>query len=228
MEPPYVTTADTIIGRLAAAGVPYLANSNISNVLEPGDVAAIEAEAEQHLLALLRCLVIDVDHDHNTRDTAARVARMFVREVFAGRYQPQPRLTSFPNVNQVDQCYAVGPITVRSACSHHLVPIHGQAWVGVIPGERLIGLSKFHRLVEWVMARPQIQEEAANQLADAIEQAVQPRALAVIVRASHMCCEWRGVRDNGSLMTTSVMRGLFKQDSDARREFLTLIRGMQY
>lgn len=223
-----MSIADTIRGRLAHIGAEYLANSNISNALAPGDLDAIEAEAQQHVESLLRCLVIDTARDHNTRETAARVARMLVREVFAGRYQSSPRLTTFPNVKHVDECYAVGPITVRSACSHHLVPIHGSAWVGVIPGETLIGLSKFHRLVEWIMARPQIQEEAAEQLADAITAAVAPRALAVVVRASHMCCEWRGVRDNGSLMTTSVMRGLFHENSDARREFLTLIRGMGF
>ena len=189
---------------------------------------AIEVEVQGHLFALLNSLVIDTEHDHNSQETAARVARMMVREVFAGRYMPPPKLTTFPNVKQVDECYAVGPIAVRSCCAHHLVPIHGSAWIGVIPGERLIGLSKFHRLTEWVLSRPQIQEEAAEQLADAIESAVQPRGLGVIIRASHLCCEWRGVRDVGSLMTTSVLRGFFKHDQKARAELLTIISAMGF
>jgi GTP cyclohydrolase I len=117
-----------------------------------------------------------------------RVARMMGREVFRGRYQPQPVLTDFPNIGSFDQFYAGGPIAVRSCCAHHLVPITGRAWIGIVPSNRVIGLSKFDRLTDWIMARPQIQEEATEQLADALETAIAPRALGVIVRARHLCC----------------------------------------
>lgn len=213
-------------GRAALACTPVGANANIAHHLEPGDLDSMEAEAAVHIARLLDALAIG--HDHNTADTPRRVARMLVREVFAGRYQPAPDLTDFPNVTELDQIYCVGPITIRSCCAHHLVPILGHAWVGVVPSQRVIGLSKFHRLAEWVMARPQIQEEATQQLADEIERAVRPLALGLVVRAQHLCCQWRGVRDAGSLMTTSVMRGLFKNDAKARAEFLSLIAGQGY
>jgi GTP cyclohydrolase I len=146
-----------------------------------------------------------------------------VREVFQGRYTPRPVLTDFPNSKQLDELYTVGPIAVRSCCAHHLVPILGEAYVGVIPGSRVVGLSKFARLAEWVLSRPQIQEEAAVQLADALEQAIEPKGLGVIIEASHLCTSWRGVRDQGQRMTTSVMRGLFRADAAARAELLACV-----
>ena len=185
----------------------------------------MEAEAERHVAGLLRCLAIDAAGDHNSTDTPRRYARMLVREVFAGRYAPRPALTDFPNARKLDELYAVGPITIRSACAHHLVPIIGEAWIGVIPEERVIGLSKFSRLAQWVMSRPQIQEEAIVMLADEIEAAIAPAGLAVVMRAKHLCCAWRGVRDGGQMMTTSVMRGVLRTDSTARREFLSLVAG---
>lgn len=206
--------------------MPFGANANVAAELRPGDLDQVQYEVEGHVAAMLDSLLIE--QDHNTEGTAARVAKMLVREVFAGRYQAKPSLTDFPNVSELDQIYVVGPIQVRSCCAHHLVPIMGQAWVGIVPSERVIGLSKFHRLTEWIMGRPQIQEEATQQLADVIEDAVKPRALGLVVRASHLCCAWRGVRDQDSLMTTSVMRGLFKTDGVSRGEFLTLIRGLGY
>lgn len=211
--------------RLRAAGAPFKANDNISAFLCEGDLPAMQLEAERAVQALLAALVIDTEHDHNTAETARRVAKMYLQEVFAGRYLPPPRITDFPNVSGLDELYTVGPVAVRSACSHHMVPILGHAWVGVVPGERVIGLSKFSRLAEWIMARPQIQEEAVMQLADELETAMAPRGLAVVVKAQHLCCGWRGVRDNGQQMTTSVMRGAFREDGNARREFLSLIAG---
>lgn len=164
-----------------------------------------------------------IEHDHNTVGTAERVARMYVDEVFRGRYHPAPKLTDFPNASNLDQLYVVGPITVRSACSHHLVPIMGEAWVGVIPSDRVIGLSKFVRMADWVMSRPQIQEEATVQLADMIEEAIQPKGLGLVVKAQHMCMTWRGVRDS-STFTTSVVRGILAEDPAAKAEFLGFIK----
>ncbi len=120
----------------------------------------------------------------------------------------------------------VGPITVRSACSHHLCPIIGKVWVGVMPNKasNLIGLSKYARIVQWIMSRPQIQEEAVVQLADLLQEKVQPDGLAVLMKADHFCMQWRGVKDIDAKMTNSVMRGSFKDDPSLRRDFLSLIR----
>ncbi len=174
---------------------------------------------------VLEALVIDTESDHNTQDTARRVAKMFVAEVFRGRYVAMPPVTEFPNIERLNELMIVGPVTVRSACSHHLCPIIGRIWVGVMPNEHsaLIGLSKYARLVEWVMARPQIQEEAVIQLADLLQEKMQPDGLAIVMRADHYCMQWRGVKDMDSKMVNSVMRGSFLKNSSLRREFLSLM-----
>jgi len=217
--------AARIRARLQAAGERFHANDSIHAYIEPGELDALQAEVELKLKDVLRALVIDTDSDHNTQDTAKRVAKMFVREVFHGRYAPMPSVTQFPNIEQLNELMIVGPVTVRSACSHHLCPIIGRVWVGVMPNESsaLIGLSKYARLVEWVMSRPQIQEEAITQLADLLQAKMQPDGLAIVMRADHYCMQWRGVKDMDSQMTNSVMRGSFLKDSNLRREFLALL-----
>ncbi|WP_296416878.1 MULTISPECIES: GTP cyclohydrolase I [unclassified Vulcanococcus] len=215
--------SETIRQRLLAAGAPYLANDNLADFIEPGELDLMESEVAAKVEDLLRALVIDVDNDHNTKGTAERVARMYLQEVFAGRYHQPPRLTDFPNAKELDQVYTVGPITVRSACSHHLVPILGRCWVGIKPSERVIGLSKFVRLAEWVFSRPHIQEEAVMILADEIERLVKPLGLIVIVDAQHYCMKWRGVREPETSMVTSVVRGEFRDKPHMKAEFLQLI-----
>jgi GTP cyclohydrolase I len=177
------------------------------------------------MAGVLESMVIDVEHDHNTRETARRVAKMYVTEVFRGRFVPMPKITEFPNASHLNELMIMGPITVRSACSHHLCPIMGRLWIGVMPNEQsnLIGLSKYSRLVEWIMTRPQIQEEAVIQLADILVNRVKPDGLAVVMEADHFCMHWRGVKDNASKMSNSVMRGVFLEDGALRREFLSLI-----
>jgi GTP cyclohydrolase I len=221
-------TSERIRLRIKRAGAPFLANDNISEFIAPGELDELQREIEKGLSSVLSSLVIDTENDHNTQETAKRVAKMYLREVFGGRYVKRPDVTDFPNAKNLDQLYTVGPITVRSACSHHMCPIQGHAWVGVIPSERVIGLSKFTRLAEWVMARPQIQEEAVVQLADLIESLIKPRGLAVVVKATHSCMTWRGVKDTGTTMTTSVMRGLLRNEPAARAEFMALIEGQRY
>lgn len=210
--------------RLLLAGQRFHANDNIADYLHDGELAAIEDEVAGRAQALLRALVIDTDNDHNTRDTGRRLAKMFVRELFAGRYQPAPAVTEFPNAERLNELMIVGPLRVRSACSHHLCPIIGHVWIGVLPdaGSNLIGLSKYARLIEWIMSRPQIQEEAVSQIAHLLEQRLKPDGLAVVMEADHYCMHWRGVKDDGSKMTNSVMRGRFLDDPALRREFLSL------
>lgn len=215
--------------RLLAADERFHANDNISEYIEPGELEEIQAEVAAGLHDVLKALVIDIDSDHNTQETARRVAKMFVREVFVGRYMPAPTVTEFPNVARLNELMIVGPVTVRSACSHHLCPIIGRVWVGVMPNEssELIGLSKYARLVEWVMARPQIQEEAIAQLAELLQEKMRPDGLAIVMEADHFCMQWRGVKDMDSKMTNSVMRGSFLKDASLRREFLALLAGQK-
>jgi GTP cyclohydrolase I len=203
----------------------FHANDNISAFIRPGELDELLKEVEAKMSAVLESLVIDVEHDHNTRETARRVAKMYLNEVFRGRFVPMPNVTEFPNASQLNELMIMGPITVRSACSHHLCPIMGRLWIGVMPNQdsALIGLSKYSRLAEWIMTRPQIQEEAVIQLANILEQKVEPDGVAVVMEADHFCMHWRGVKDNASKMTNSVMRGVFLKDGALRREFLSLI-----
>ena len=220
-----VPVSQKIRERLRAARERFHANDNISQFIEPADLTLLQAEVEGKMLEVLNSLVIDTESDHNTRDTAARVAKMYLREVFKGRYEAMPGVTEFPNVERLNELMIVGPITVRSACSHHLCPIMGRVWIGVLPNEHsnLIGLSKYARLAEWVMSRPQIQEEAVARLADLLQERVQPDGLALVMEADHFCMQWRGVKDNDSKMINSVMRGAFLKDPNLRREFLALL-----
>ena len=211
--------------RLRAARQRFHANDNISEFIQPGELEALLDEVEVKMKAVLDSLVIDIESDHNTDNTARRVAKMYVNEVFRGRYVPGPSITEFPNAERLNELMIVGPITIRSACSHHFCPIIGKLWIGVMPNEHtnVIGLSKYARLAEWVMGRPQIQEEAVVQLADLIMEKTQPDGLALVMEAEHFCMQWRGVKEMDSKMINSVMRGVFLKNSALRREFLSLM-----
>ena len=211
--------------RIKASRQRFHANDNIADFIEPGELEKLLDEVEEKMKAVLSSLVIDTDNDHNTTDTARRVAKMYVQEVFKGRFVKPPVITEFPNVEHLNELMIVGPITVRSACSHHFCPVIGKIWIGVLPNKNtnVIGLSKYARLAEWVMGRPQIQEEAVVQLADLIQVKTQPDGLAIVMEATHFCMAWRGVKDMDSRMINSVMRGAFLKDPDLRREFLSLI-----
>jgi GTP cyclohydrolase I len=226
---PPATSTDSVSARIRARIVKakrrFHANDNISAFIEPGELEALQAEVEGKLRGVLESLVIDTVSDHNTQDTAKRVAKMYLSEVFHGRYHPAPAVTEFPNAAMLNELMIVGPITVRSACSHHLCPIMGRLWIGLMPNEHsnLIGLSKYSRLAEWIMSRPQIQEEAIMQMAELLIDKVRPDGLAVVMEADHFCMHWRGVRDNETKMINSVMRGSFLKDPALRREFLSLL-----
>jgi GTP cyclohydrolase IA len=211
--------------RIQAARRRFNANDNIAEFVEPGELERLLDEVADKMQGVLESLVIDTTRDHNTADTARRVAKMYLQEVFRGRYVAGPSITEFPNAEHLNELMIVGPITVRSACSHHLCPVIGRIWIGVMPNEHtnVIGLSKYARLAEWIMGRPQIQEEAVIQLADLIQQKTQPDGLAIVMEASHYCMAWRGVKDMNSKMINSVMRGVFLKDANLRREFLSLI-----
>ena len=229
MKPTKMTPKDPVSAliraRLQNAKKRYHANDNIAAFLEPGDLEALLSEVEEKIQGVLESLVIDLDGDHNTHDTARRVAKMYLTEVFRGRYVDAPAVTEFPNAESLNELMIVGPITVRSACSHHFCPIMGRLWIGLMPNEHsnLIGLSKYSRLAEWIMSRPQIQEEAIAQMAEVLMDKVRPDGLAVVMEADHFCMQWRGVKDNATMMVNSVMRGSFLKDHTLRAEFLSLL-----
>ena len=211
--------------RLQAANHRHHANDNIAEFVREGELDELKSEVQLKLNEVLRSLVIDTDSDHNTNETAKRVAKMYVEEVFRGRYRPMPSVTEFPNAERLNELLIVGPITVRSACSHHLCPIVGRVWIGLLPNEHsnLIGLSKYARICDWIMSRPQIQEEAVTMLANELQERVKPDGLGIVMEADHFCMHWRGVKDTQSAMVNSVMRGAFLKDPNLRREFLSLL-----
>jgi GTP cyclohydrolase I len=220
-----VPLSQVIRKRIQAKKARFHANDNIAQFIEPGEIDGLIDEVAGKLQGVLESLVIDTESDHNTRGTAYRVAKMYVNEVFTGRYTPQPSLTRFPNVSRLNELMIIGPIAVKSACSHHLCPIMGRVWIGVLPDKQtaLIGLSKYARITEWVMCRPQIQEEAVVELANILEEKMKPTGLALVMEADHFCMQWRGVKDLNSKMVNSVMRGSFLKDANLRREFLVLM-----
>jgi len=217
--------SDRIRNRLRKGHGRFRANDNIADFIEPGELELLLDEVAAKMRGVLESLVIDIDNDHNTQDTARRVAKMYLNEVFQGRYRAAPPVTEFPNVSSLNELMIVGPITVRSACSHHFCPIMGRLWIGLMPNQHsnLIGLSKYARLADWILSRPQIQEEAITQIAELLMDMVKPDGLAVVMEADHFCMHWRGVKDTGSKMINSVMRGSFLKDPALRREFLSLI-----
>lgn len=217
--------SDRIRDRIRKAKKRFHANDNIAAFIEEGELDELLEEVAGKMKTVLQSLVIDTESDHNTQDTARRVAKMYLNEIFKGRYVAAPPVTEFPNVGHLNELMIVGPITIRSACSHHLCPIMGKLWIGIMPNQysNLIGLSKYARLAEWIMSRPQIQEEAVTQLADLLQDKVNPDGLAIVMDADHFCMHWRGVKDNESKMINSVMRGSFLKDASLRREFLSLL-----
>lgn len=214
----------TLTNRIKSHRHRFYANDNVSGFITDCERSEYLAEVGRRVEHLLQGLLIDTEHDHNTKGTALRIAKMYVNEVFRGRFYSPPTMVRFPNVKKLDQMYTTGPITVRSACSHHFVPIVGKCWIGIIPGEFLPGLSKFNRIVDWFCARPQIQEELVVQIADYLEEHLKPKGIAVYIQATHMCMTWRGVRESDAAkMTTTVVRGSFVEQ-DARSEFLATIK----
>ena len=214
--------------RIAKDGGKFFCNDNISKYIQSeAEIYWIERDVEMKVEELLQCLIIDTENDHNTQETAKRMAKMFIHEIFRGRYREQPKITTFPNATNYDQLYITGPVSIRSTCAHHFQNIVGKAYVGVFPGKEVIGLSKFNRLINWIAERPQIQEEMTMQIADAVEEVTGADGVAIVIRAEHMCMTHRGVKEHESDMTTSVMRGSFRNDPELKKEFLTLMQEMR-
>jgi GTP cyclohydrolase I len=219
--------SEIIREQLKEDGVKYFSNDNIGEYFDEKTIELLVDEVTEKMKGVLYSLVIDTENDHNTNDTARRVAKMFIKEIFAGRYEKKPSVTSFPNASKYDGLYVTGPITIRSTCAHHMMPIVGKAYIGVLPGDDVIGLSKFNRLTDWIVSRPQIQEEMTMQVADEIMEATKAKGVAVVIKAEHFCMTHRGVREHDSDMTTSVMLGPFREDPSLKAEFLQIVGDMK-
>ena len=219
--------SDELRKRMSTIKHKHFANDTIYAYLDPGDVKLIECEVAEAFEDVLKALVINTTDDHNTKDTAHRVAKMFVNEIFRGRYYPPPEVTAFPNAKEYDQLYISGPMSINSTCAHHFQPITGQAFVGIFPGRKVIGLSKFNRVVDWISSRPQIQEEMTEQIADEIEKQTEAKGVAVVIKAEHFCMTARGVKEHESEMLTSVVRGDFLKIEHLKAEFFSLLNNMK-
>lgn len=219
--------SDIIRERIVRAGKSFRGNDNISEfIYNESELDQLQEEVQEKMQEVLNSLVIDTEHDHNTNETAKRVAKMYVKETFNGRYVPMPRVTSFPNLGY-KSLYMSGPISIKSTCAHHFQNIVGNAWVGVIPEDEVIGLSKFNRIIHHIAERPQIQEEMTTQIAEALKEYAKTPNIAVIVKAEHHCMSQRGVKEHESDMTTAIMLGAFNSDSALKAEFYQLLSTMK-
>lgn len=218
--------SDKIKERLKKENIRFHCNDNIADYILPGELEELQAEVQEAMQGVLSSLVIDTEHDHNTQDTAKRVAKMWLKEVFGGRYQQPPKVTAFPNMGY-KSLYTSGPISIRSTCAHHFQNIVGNCWVGIIPNGEVIGLSKFNRIVHHIAERPQIQEEMTTQVAEELKKYAKTEHIAVILKAEHHCMTHRGVREHESDMTTSILHGAFKEDPALREEFYKICFAMK-
>ena len=218
--------SDVIKRRLIEAGAKFTANDNISKYINDDEMKALQKEVESEFQNVLSSLVIDTENDHNTKETARRVSKMWIQEVFGGRYKKPPKITAFPNLGY-KSLYTSGPISIKSTCAHHFQNIVGKCWVGIIPNGEVIGLSKFNRIVHHIAERPQIQEEMTTQIAEALQEYAHTKNIAVVVKAEHHCMTHRGVKEHESDMTTAIMLGSFKDDPATRSEFYKICMSMK-
>ena len=217
-----------ILARLQDAGIRYWAGDNISEILQNGDKEALIDDATVAFEGVLDALLIDRHNDPNSQGTARRLAKMYFNEIMAGRYDPIPSATAFPNDS--DERYE-GMLVVRSElksmCSHHHQPVTGTAYIGIIAAEKLIGLSKYTRIAQWCARRGTLQEELANDIAREIAKATGAEHLGVYIQATHGCCENRGIMAHSSLTQTTVLKGAFKNDPGTKKEFFDNIKLQQ-
>ena len=223
-----MSKAQEIKAKLEDAGIRFWAGDNISAVLEAGDKEQLIDEATIAFNGVLDALLIDRYNDPNSEGTSRRLAKMYYNEIMAGRYDPMPNATAFPNDS--DDRYD-GMLVVRSElksmCSHHHQPVTGTAYIGIIAADKLIGLSKYTRIAQWCARRGTLQEELANDIAREIKNATGASNLGVYIQATHGCCENRGIMAASSLTQTTVLEGSFKHDSSTKKEFFDNIKLQQ-
>jgi len=206
----------------------FWAGDNISEYLSETDKAILIDEATEAFEQVLDRLLIDRETDPNSKGTARRLAKMYFNEIMAGRYEPAPDATCFPNDSQDRyEGMLVVRSELRSMCSHHHQPVSGVAYIGIIAAEKLIGLSKYTRIAQWCARRGTLQEELANDIAREIQKATDAKDVGVYVQAIHGCCENRGIMAHSSLTQTTVLKGAFKDDAGTKKEFFDNIKLQQ-
>ena len=224
----YRAVSEVVTDRIKQNNSRYWAGDNISQYISEEEKAQLVVELTEKFEGVLDSLIIDRFEDPNSQGTAHRLAKMYIYEIMAGRYDQAPDATSFPNT--VEEGYR-GMLVVRSElksmCSHHHQPVSGTAYIGIIAANKLIGLSKYTRIAQWCARRGTLQEELCNDIAKEIMAATGSRDVAVYIQAIHGCCENRGIMAHTSLTQTTVLEGAFMKDPDTKKEFFDNIKLQQ-
>jgi GTP cyclohydrolase I len=219
---------DSIRRRMKEDGKRFWAGDNISDYVTEEDKRVLINEATEAFETVLERLLIDIDNDPNSRGTAHRLAKMYFNEIMAGRYNPAPNATAFPNDSEDRyEGMLVVRSELRSMCSHHHQPVAGVAYIGIIAAEKLIGLSKYTRIAQWCARRGTLQEELCNDIAREIMKATGSKDVGVYIQATHGCCENRGIMAHSSLTQTTVLKGAFNEDMGTKKEFMDNIKLQQ-
>ena len=220
--------SQAIRNQMRSNGKRFWAGDNISDYVDEEQKAVLIDEATAAFEQVLDTLLIDRENDPNSKGTARRLAKMYYNEIMAGRYEPTPNATAFPN--DTESRYE-GMLVVRSElksmCSHHHQPVSGVAYIGIIAGPKLIGLSKYTRIAQWCARRGTLQEELCMDIAREIEFATGSKDVAVYIQATHGCCENRGIMAHSSLTQTTVLEGAFRADASVKKEFFDNIKLQQ-
>ena len=212
--------ADAIRFKMKRDKKRFWAGDNISDYVTEEHKDRLIDEATQAFEQVLDTLLIDRENDPNSKGTARRLAKMYYNEIMAGRYEPAPDATAFPNDSEDRyEGMLVVRSELRSMCSHHHQPVSGVAYIGIIAANKLIGLSKYTRIAQWCARRGTLQEELCNDIAREIARATDSENIGVYIEAQHGCCLNRGIMAHSSLTQTTVLRGAFLKDPSTKKEF---------
>jgi len=203
--------------------MPGLGIANDNKIKTESELKIMEDEVQTHFISILKILGFDMNLDQNLNETPKRIAKMYVRELLKGCYEPSPKITFFVNTKQINSMIVLGPIRVNSLCSHHFVPFVGEAYIGYIPNKLITGISKLARIVDWFTKRPQIQEELTEQISEFIDEKLQPVGCGVYIKAQHGCMQIRGIQEPNAWMITTSLKGCFL-DISTKEEFLHYIK----
>jgi GTP cyclohydrolase IA len=217
-----------IRAKMKREGRRFWAGDNISEYISDTVKEKLIDEATLAFEGVLDALLIDRENDPNSKGTARRLAKMYYNEIMAGRYEPPPDATAFPN-DSADRYEGMLVVRseLRSMCSHHHQPVSGVAYIGIIAANKLIGLSKYTRIAQWCARRGTLQEELCIDITNEIMAATGSENVGVYIQAVHGCCENRGIMAHSSLTQTTVLRGAFKDDPNTKKEFMDNIKLQQ-
>jgi len=220
--------SQAIRNQMRSNGKRFWAGDNISDYVDEEQKEVLIEEATRAFEQVLDTLLIDRENDPNSKGTARRLAKMYYNEIMAGRYEPTPNATAFPNDTEGKyEGMLVVRSELKSMCSHHHQPVSGVAYIGIIAGPKLIGLSKYTRIAQWCARRGTLQEELCMDIAREIKFATGSDDVAVYIQATHGCCENRGIMAHSSLTQTTVLEGAFKNDASVKKEFFDNIKLQQ-